>query len=209
MANFFTNSTFEYISLTWFFIVCQTIIQLIIKGSPHKETCLQSCRCESNLQLKPSALWFPSCQIKYRDNNLTIISILTATKHNCPASFNANRPFSAPLLPLAVVFSLSQRSGRAPQFCGCWPAGWYISINWWLSNFPSLPHPLHPSFFFSPSHYQINTKTHGETHIHTQCVNCTGKNSEPRECGHFRSIILGSLLWNTYSCVWAVGMENN
>lgn len=49
-------------------------------------------------------------------------------------------PFQPPLAS-GCVFSLSQRSGRAPQFCGCWPAGWYISINWWLSNFPSLSHP--------------------------------------------------------------------
>lgn len=162
-------------------------------------------KLQVRVQLKPAALWFPSCQIKYRESYLTIISILTATKHNCPVSFNANRPFSAPLLPLAVVFSLSQRSGRAPQFCGCWPAGWYISINWWLSNFPSLPHPPPPLFFFLKS-----TQKHMERHTFTHSVWIVpGKSSEPRECGHFRSIILGSLLWNTCSCVWAVRMENN
>lgn len=34
----------------------------------------------------------------------------------------------SPLCPLAVVFSLSQRSGRALQFCGCRPAGWYNQV---------------------------------------------------------------------------------
>lgn len=67
------------------------------------------------------------------------ISISTATTHDFPVSFSTNRAVSASLKPLAVVFSQSQTSGSAQQHCGCWPAGWYHSMNWSLSNILSLP----------------------------------------------------------------------
>lgn len=88
------------------------------------------------------------------------ISILTATTHDFPVRFSTNRAVSASLKPLAVVFSGSQRWGSAPQRCGCWPAGWYHSMNWSLSNILSLPAPTSPFSSLPKDHVYTCTCTH-------------------------------------------------
>lgn len=88
------------------------------------------------------------------------ISILTATTHDFPVRFSTNRAVSASLKPLAVVFSGSQRWGSAPQHCGCWPAGWYHSMNWSLSNILSLPAATSPFSSLPKDHVYTCTCTH-------------------------------------------------
>lgn len=111
--------------------------------SPLKEVVLQ---CSGPADVTP--IW----------SILKKISILTATTHDFPVSFSTNRAISASLKPLAVVFSQSQRSGSAQQHCGCWPAGWYHSMNWSLSNILSLPASTAPFSSLPKYHNSISKK---------------------------------------------------